>query len=306
MVDRAQLDDTIADAAQGRGERGLAGLPVRRVTDHEDVADQLVVVLLDQATEARRTDLLLALDEQRHAHGRLAVEGPQGGQVHRDTGLVVIGATGIQTTIADGRLEGRGGPQRHVAGRLDVMVRVQADRRLAFRRREVRDDGRVTALGDDLHVRATQLDQQRRDLLGTAAHLVGLLGQGTHRLDADQVLEVLVGARQDRLDAGTEGGFIDAHGASLARALHRQRGPRVGQLELPGQAQQDVVLAEGAGEHHADGQLAALDDLAMQRQADRRTAGEVGGAGPGVNSAWCQKSRSGSSSCRSSPTRAGG
>ena len=54
--------------------------------------------------------------------------------VRHDPGLVVGGAAAVQAPAADGRLERRGLPQRLVADRLHVVVRVEQDRRAAVAR----------------------------------------------------------------------------------------------------------------------------------------------------------------------------
>ena len=113
--------------------------------------------------ESGGADLLLAFDEEGHAHGRLSAEGAQGGQVDRDPGLVVHHAAAVQPRAALGRLEGGAAPQGEVAGRLDIQVRVEADGGLPLRRRETGDDRGLTALAHHLDVGAGQVGQQCAD-----------------------------------------------------------------------------------------------------------------------------------------------
>ena len=131
--------NTSTSPAQRRGERRDVDLPVRRVGDHDDVGGQQVGVLLEEGRERRRADLLLALDEDGHAHrqpvrvGRL--QDAQGADVRHDPGLVVGRATAVQPTVALDRLERLAVPVGQVPGGLDVVVGVEQHRRGARRAR---------------------------------------------------------------------------------------------------------------------------------------------------------------------------
>ena len=113
--------------------RGHVDGRVGRVGDHDDVAGQRVAVLLQERGEGGRAGLLLALDEQRDADRRAAVEGAQHGEVGHDAGLVVGGAAGVEAAVPLGGLERGAGPQLVAAGRLDVVVGVEQHGRRAGR-----------------------------------------------------------------------------------------------------------------------------------------------------------------------------
>ena len=129
VVERLELDDAVDQAPQRRRQCRSADVPVDRVGDHDHVAAQQLLVLVEQCRQGRRTDLLLALDEHRHADGEIIAEGTDRGQVRGDTRLVVGRTAREQAAVALGRLERLGVPVGAFAGRLDVVVRVEQDRR---------------------------------------------------------------------------------------------------------------------------------------------------------------------------------
>ena len=116
---------------QGRREGRLPHRPVGRVGQHDGVGAQLLAVPLEDRRQAVGADLLLALDEDRDADRQLAAVRAQGRDVGHDPGLVVGDATGVDPAVPLGRLERRGVPVGGVAGRLDVVVGVEQDRRRA-------------------------------------------------------------------------------------------------------------------------------------------------------------------------------
>ena len=101
------LDDDVHQPAQAGREGGHVDGRVGRVGDDDDVAGQRVAVLPQERGERGRAGLLLALDEQRDAHRRAAVEGAQHGEVGHDARLVVGGAAGVEAPVPLGRLERR-------------------------------------------------------------------------------------------------------------------------------------------------------------------------------------------------------
>ncbi len=83
------------------------------------------------AAQRRRAGLLLALDEDRDAHRRVAAERADRRQMRCDAGLVVGGAAAVEPAVALGRLERRRVPLAAVALGLHVVVGVQQHRRRA-------------------------------------------------------------------------------------------------------------------------------------------------------------------------------
>jgi hypothetical protein len=79
---------------------------------------------------------------------------------------------------------------------LNIVMGVQQHRRRALRRRVARDDGRCPTLADDLHIAKARLRQQLCHRFGAALHLVAARRVGSHRLDPDQVFQILPHRRQ--------------------------------------------------------------------------------------------------------------
>ena len=125
VLQRPHLDDDADPSAQRRGERRDADAPVRRVGEHDHVGREALTVAFEEPAEIRRADLLLALDEHRHADRQVVTEGAQCRQVQGDPGLVVGGAPPVEAAVAQRRGEGVARPRGHVAGRLHVVVGVQ-------------------------------------------------------------------------------------------------------------------------------------------------------------------------------------
>src|SRR6516165_5502135 len=67
MIERANLDQYVDDAAQRRGQRWLSDSPVRTVYQHNGVGSQQLLVLTQKLRQVPRPDLLFTLDEDRHA-----------------------------------------------------------------------------------------------------------------------------------------------------------------------------------------------------------------------------------------------
>ena len=111
--------------AQGGGEGRLADRPVGGVGEDDGVGAQLLAVPLEDRRQRVGADLLLALDEDRHADRQRPVVRAQRGDVGHDAGLVVGGAAAVEAAVALGRLERRAVPQCVVAGRLHVVVGVE-------------------------------------------------------------------------------------------------------------------------------------------------------------------------------------
>ena len=135
VVQHGDLDDAVHQPAQGRGQPRDADRPVGRVGDDDDVRRQQVAVRVQEVGEGRRADLLLALDEHRDPDAQLLAQHAQRADVRDDARLVVRGTAAVEAAVALGGLEGRAVPVGVVAGRLDVVVRVQQHRRRTLRAR---------------------------------------------------------------------------------------------------------------------------------------------------------------------------
>jgi len=134
---------------------------------------------------------------------------PKGGQVHRDTRLVVGRATGEQPVSDLGGGERIGVPQLERAGGLHVVVGIEQYCRGARRRGAMPDHRRHPALHpQDLHVAQACAAQQRRGEFRAALYVPGSCRVGGHRGDGDQLIEVSAYGGQDGADGG---GQLDGH-----------------------------------------------------------------------------------------------
>ena len=202
----AHLDVGADQAAQRRGERGLADVPVAGVGDHDDVGAQLVLVLLQQRRQGVGADLLLALDEEHDVDGQVVAVRPERPEVRHDAGLVVGGAAGVEPRtlrrLALGGLERRRVPVGRVVLGLYVVVRVQQHRRRTLRPALVRDDRGRAALGADDVDRLAPLGAQQ------VGHRVGA-DRHTSPVRAGSALTDWMRTRSSRSDA--QGGHQVAH-----------------------------------------------------------------------------------------------
>src|SRR2546425_2780803 len=119
----------LADAAELIGERGVTDVVVAGVGEHDEVRGHLRPVLLEEAAQVPRVDLLLALDDELHVE-RERPGHPQvradGGHVGHDPALVVGGAPAVETAVALGGLEGGREPLLRAAGGHHVVMPVEA------------------------------------------------------------------------------------------------------------------------------------------------------------------------------------
>ena len=212
---RADLDVHPHQAAQARGEGGLADVPVAGVGDDDDVGLEAVLVGVEQLDEGVGADLLLALDEHHQVDRQLVAEDPDRAEVGGDAGLVVGGAAAVEAVTRARWLPRRGVPVGVVVLRLDVVVGVEQDGRRALGAGLLGDHGRrrTVVRPDDLGLEALGREEVARRL-GAALDLAGAGGVGGHRLDADQVLEVAADAGHD---LGETSGDVDSHADTLGR-----------------------------------------------------------------------------------------
>ena len=246
-------------AAQRDGEAGHVGGRVVAVGDDDEVAGEGVAVLGEEAPEAARAVLLLALDEYRQADREGEVvrlddvaHGLERGEVHEHARLVVARAAAVEALADDGGLEGRGAPVGLVAGGLHVVVGVEEVGRRAVLGGAVGDDAGLAhpALRVLVLVHLDALEQPGR--LEQLAHGLGAAGDGLavegvprDRGDADEVGEAGDGARHAEVDAveqfavegrraGRAGGVLCSHGLQPRHPRVRRRradarcGSRVG------------------------------------------------------------------------------
>ena len=222
-------------AAQADVERRLLQRPVRGVGDHDGVGAEQVAVPLQQVGERRRADLLLALDQHDDPHAVLRSPRRQQGAQRHEVGdhpaLVVGGAASVEPAVALDGLERPCGPGVLVAGRLDVLVRVEHHRRRSRRRRAASHHGRRPGapVGPGArhlpHVVEARLAQERLDRVRAGLHVRLVERRRRHRRDADEVVEVGPGARHRGRDGGPQRVQVDRrrHGRAPPAASSASR-----------------------------------------------------------------------------------
>ena len=127
VIERADLDRAVDNAAQRRDQGRLPDSPVRAVRNHDGVGLQQLLVGAEELGQVRRAGLLLAFDEDGDVERRLARPRLYGRHVHGDPGLVVGRAPPEQAPAAFGRLERGRVPQVGGTGRLHVMVGIEQE-----------------------------------------------------------------------------------------------------------------------------------------------------------------------------------
>jgi hypothetical protein len=152
---------------------------------------------VQQCGQRGRAGLLLALDEQRHPHGRAAAERAQHRQVGHHPGLVVGGAAAVQPSVALGGFERRARPVLVATRGLHVVVRVEQHGGCAGRAGEACDDGGCAAVRrDGRDVGGAGTPRELGDGLRAAAGVVGMGRIGPDAGDAHQAFEVGAGVRE--------------------------------------------------------------------------------------------------------------
>jgi hypothetical protein len=164
--ERRHLDRDHRHAAQRDGERRDTRAHAAHVADDHRVAAKRLGVRGRVGRQCAAADLLLALDDDLDADRRPALPRAQRSDVGHDVRLGVRSPAAEDRAVAlVGHERGRA-PQRLVAGRHDVVMRVQQHRRGAVGRRDLARDHRrgVGQLerAKVLHAGvAQQLDRQR-------------------------------------------------------------------------------------------------------------------------------------------------
>ena len=105
----AHLDGRVHKPAQGGDEGGLPHRAIAHVGDHDDVGLGYLG-MLQHVLRQRAAALLLTLDKRDRLHRHVTehtLQRADRAQMHRDTALVVRGATAVEATVAHGGLEGR-------------------------------------------------------------------------------------------------------------------------------------------------------------------------------------------------------
>jgi hypothetical protein len=132
--ERAHLDLHRHEATERGGDRGEARVVIGGVGQDDGVGGEELPVLPEERGEVAGADLLLPLDDDLHVHRELSHRREprvHGGGVDHDAGLVVCRAPSVEPPLALLGYEGIRPPLREIARRLDVVVRVEKQRRRA-------------------------------------------------------------------------------------------------------------------------------------------------------------------------------
>ena len=182
-----------AEAARGNRERRQIPRLHAAVEDHAGV--RAALVLLEELDDRLAAHLLLAVRDDTDVDRECALCSEQAGGVqdHPELALVVGDAASVEPLVADRRLEGIGLPELERRRRLDVEMAVAEDRRSALgsrRRADLTDDERPLAVRHELCLPAPTPDLVG-DPLRCARHVVGVRRIGAHRLDAQELAELV-------------------------------------------------------------------------------------------------------------------
>ncbi len=181
------------EAAQRRRKRRHVLGKDRGVGDDRHVARQPVAMLGEKRLEVRRADLFLALDDDLHVERQCAAHAQvrlDRGEVHEHLALVVDAAAPVELAVADLRVERRRRPKIERVDRLDVVVAVDHDRRLAGRAEPLAVGDRVAAGLDHFCALQARAEHPARQVLGAAAHVAARGRMRRDRRNRDQVLEL--------------------------------------------------------------------------------------------------------------------
>ena len=196
----------VGEAAQPVADRRHAAIEHGRIGDHDNVSAQIGFVIADEIVEVRAADFFFAFDEELDVAGkaaRLFQVGLDRLDVHEHLALVVRGTARVNLAVADRRLEWRRGPELERIDRLDVVVAVVEDGRLAWGAKPVAVHHRVARRvnqGDVLHpCRAKRV----RGPFGGAPHVGGVLRQRADARDRQvllQLVDVAIAIDVDEVD----------------------------------------------------------------------------------------------------------
>ncbi len=204
------------------------GSPARQFppsATRDDVGSEQLPVTVDQEGEVVGARLLLALDQDLHRDRAAAAPRAQRGGVQDDAALVVGRASPVQTAVAHLGFERRARPLLERSLGLDVVVRVEQDRRRAGGTRDLAEHGRVIDVGelDQPDAAVPRRLERLGGRLGGLAHGLVVVAGERDRRDADEVRQLLDGAWVALGDRGAE--LVGVHGAERYRVRER---PTVG------------------------------------------------------------------------------
>ncbi len=202
----AQVDLEVHEAAQAVADRRHAAGEHRCVRDDDDVASEPALLVPDESAQVLAADLLLALDHHldvdRQPPVRLHVRF-DGLQMHEHLALVVGSSAREEIAVAHRRLERRRGPLLDRIHRLHVVVAVDEDRRRTRSAEPLAvHDWMPWRLGQ-VHVLQPDLAHLGRRPLGTAPHVVAMLGERAHAGNGQvgrQLLQEAFPVRVDEVD----------------------------------------------------------------------------------------------------------
>ena len=203
MTARADLDLHVGHAAHAEDQRWPARGEHHGVADDHVIGAQLLAMRRDPRREVGRADLLFTLEEQdqvdRQTGGLQRRFG--GGDLEHDLGLVVRGAAGHEVVAHPRQLERRRAPLGKRIGGLDVVVRVDQERRSVRARMMAPDYERVSGGLFDRRLEPRHRHASAHPSRGLA-HFFRASGVGGDARNGDELREVVVKALEVVRDPG--------------------------------------------------------------------------------------------------------
>jgi hypothetical protein len=165
----------------------------RGVADHDVIGFEPVAVRSDKLFEVDAGDLLFAFGDHFDVQRQLAGGTEQ--RVYRlpvqcDLPFIVGRSTSQQLTVLPDGFEWRRLPQLQGIDRLDIIVAVEKNRRLARRPQPVGNDHRVSGRVDDLGILQPDPLVLLGEVAGGAAHVAGVFRLARNARDTEKVLEL--------------------------------------------------------------------------------------------------------------------
>ena len=211
MVRDGHVDGHNRVAAQRRRHSGFARLPVRRIRHDDNIGREFIAVSIQERSERRGADLLLALNENDNVDGQVFAKNRQRPQVNSHASTVIGGTTSVDAVPAHLSPVGIQAPAMQLPHRLDIVVSVQENSRRSL------DVGRVSnqrgltlrailrVLTQDLSLKS-QGSETLTQVLGAALHIGSVRGVRGHRRNSHQLGKFFEERGESGLEALSQNG----------------------------------------------------------------------------------------------------
>ncbi len=219
----AQVELEVDQAAKPVADRRNAAVEHRRVGDDDHVGGEILLVGANEVVEVDAADFLFALDEEPDIDGqaaRLLDVRLDRLDVHEHLALVVRRPARVDFAVANRGFKGGRGPEFEGVDRLNVVVPVIQDRRLAWRAKPVAVHHRMTGGVDQRDVLHAGAAQRLRRPLGGTTHVGVVLGQRADARDRQvllQFVDIAIAIDVDEVKNLIHGSMI-CHASKVRRA----------------------------------------------------------------------------------------